>query len=59
MSSKLMTLTSFRAVHVDGLEEDAIRDKEYLYQVTRYDAGGNILSEETFGQDGEREHKSG
>lgn len=58
MDQKLKVVTSFRAVHTDGLEEERIRDKEYLYQRTEYDESGHLLSEETFMADGSLEHKS-
>jgi YD repeat-containing protein len=58
MEPRIKTLTSYRAVHTDGLEEDYIRSKEYLYQRSVYDDKGQLVSEETFSQDGSLEHRS-
>jgi len=57
MTPKLKSSRSYRANHTDGLEEEEIRGHEYPYQSTQFDENGNVLSEETFDQDGEIEHK--
>jgi YD repeat-containing protein len=58
MEPKIKTVTSFRALHTDGLEEEQIREKEYMYQRSEYDEQGHLLSEETFTADGSLEHKA-
>jgi len=58
MTTILKCTQSFRALHTDGLEEEDIRQQEYLHQVTRFDRNGSILSEETLLPDGQMEHKA-
>jgi len=58
MAKKLKSQVSYRAVHVDGLEEDDIRKKEYLFQSVSYDPSGNVLGEMTHTPEGEIEHQS-
>jgi len=58
MANKLKSQVSFRAFHIDGLEEDEIRKKEYSFQSITFDTGGNVLTETTHTPDGELEHQS-
>lgn len=58
MSLILKSVTSFRAVHTEGLEEEEIRKNEYRFQVSNYDGKGNLVSEESYLPEGDLEHKS-
>jgi hypothetical protein len=58
MTLKLKSTASYRAIHTEGLEEEEIREHEYLYQYSEFDENGNILLEETHLQGGTIEHKA-
>ncbi|NVO19964.1 MAG: hypothetical protein HXX13_09700 [Bacteroidetes bacterium] len=58
MTLKLKSTTSFRAIHVNGLEDQEIREHEYQYQYSEYDDAGHLLMEITYLSDGSIEHKS-
>jgi len=58
MTAVLKTMTSYRAMHVDGLDEDEILKHEFIFQVSKYDAAGNLLVEESFLPDKSLEHRS-
>lgn len=51
-------MTSFRAMHVDGLGEEEILKHEFVFQVSQYDNSGNLLMEETYLPDKSLEHRS-
>jgi len=48
---------SFRANNISDLEEDEIREKEYLHQYTEFDDAGHPIEAITYNPDGTVEHK--
>jgi hypothetical protein len=57
MDQKLKCVTSYRAELIGGFDEEFIREKEYVFQLTVFDEKGNVLSESTFNRDQSLEHK--
>ncbi len=48
MAATNNTTLIWRAVIVQDLEEEEIREKEYLYQQVEFNEKGSVLTEETF-----------
>lgn len=50
-------IKSFRANYISELEEDEIREKEFLHQYTEFDEAGHPVEAITYNSDGSIEHK--
>jgi YD repeat-containing protein len=53
----MKSVKSFRANNISDLEESEIREKEFIHQLTEFDANGNPLQVTTYNPDGSVEHK--
>jgi len=54
---EVRTTLAWRAVITQGLEEEEIREKEFLYQKIELNEAGFPLSEETYMEDGSLQHR--
>jgi YD repeat-containing protein len=53
----MKSVKSFRANHISDLEENQIREKEFIHQFTQFDENGFPMEVTTYNPDGTVEHK--
>jgi YD repeat-containing protein len=57
MTAVLKSMTLYRAMHIEGLDEEEILKHEFVFQVSKYDTAGKLLTEESYLSDNSLEHR--